>query len=213
MIAADSRRTVCYTGLLAHWKLDEGKGDAVADCSGNGHQGTLRNGPQWAAGRQGGALSFGGGGSYVEMDTCFSELAVPLSIAFWVNPAKSQVPYANILGNHGDFWAGLGMEQQGNNTNAFGFGYGDGTKWLGTGPAGFAANKSAAHDRRVRRPVRDSLRQWRREEQEPRQRPAGSQSGSAIQAGTRLQTGCEAVLPWAIAGRAESTAGHSRPLK
>ena len=38
-------------------------------------------------------------------------------------------------------WAGLGMEQQGNNTNAFGFGYGDGTKWQGTGPVKLAADK------------------------------------------------------------------------
>jgi hypothetical protein len=140
-IAANSRTTVSYSGLLAHWKLDEGRGAAVADCSGNGHQGTLRNGPQWVAGRQGGALRFGGTANYVEMDTCFSELAVPLSIAFWVNPAKSQVPYANILGNHGDAWTGLGMEQEGNNTNAFSIGYGDGTKWMGTGPVKLAANQ------------------------------------------------------------------------
>ena len=141
VIATNSRKTVCYSGLLAHWKLDEGKGDTVADCSGNGHHGTLRNGPQWVAGRQGAALRFGKTASYVEMDTCFSELAVPLSIAFWVNPAKSQVPYANILGNHGDFWVGLGMEQQGNDTNAFSIGYGDGTNWLGTGPVKLAANE------------------------------------------------------------------------
>jgi hypothetical protein len=75
------------------------------------------------------------------MDTCFSELMLPLSIAFWVNPAKSQVPYANILGNHGDFWEGLGMEQEGSNTNAFSLGYGDGTKWLGTGPVKLAADQ------------------------------------------------------------------------
>jgi len=141
VIASHSGKTVCYSGLLAHWKLDEGRGDAVADCSGNGHQGTLRNGPRWVTGRQGGALSFDGTGSCVEMDTCFSELTLPLSIAFWVNPAKSQVPYANILGNHGDFWEGLGMEQEGSNTNAFSLGYGDGTKWLGTGPVKLAANQ------------------------------------------------------------------------
>ena len=75
------------------------------------------------------------------MDTCFSELALPLSIAFWIKPAKSQVPNANLLGNHGDFWAGLGMEQQGNDANVFGFGYGDGTKWLGTGPVKLAADQ------------------------------------------------------------------------
>ena len=93
---------------------------------------------RWAARR---GLELWRTGSYVEMDTCFSELAVPLSIAFWVNPAKSQVPNANILGNHAGFWAGLGMEQQGNTTNAFGFGYGDGKKWLGTGPVKLAADE------------------------------------------------------------------------
>ena len=140
VIAANSRKAVRYNDLLAHWKLDEGKGDAVADCSGNAHHGVLKNGPQWAAGEQGGALRFGGGASYVEMDDCLPELALPMSIAFWVNPAKSQVQNADILGNHGEGFVGLSVQQQESNTNAFGFGYGDGTRWLGAGPVKLAAD-------------------------------------------------------------------------
>ena len=140
VIAANSQKAVRYNDLLAHWKLDERKGDTVPDSSGNGHHGTLRNEPQWAAGRQGGTLSFGGK-NYVEMDTCLPELALPLTIALWVNPANSQVENADILGNHGNGFVGLVMQQNGNNTNAFGFAYGDGTRWLGTGPVKFAANE------------------------------------------------------------------------
>ena len=91
-------------------------------------------------GRRGGALRFDGTGGYVEMDTCLPELAVPLSIAFWVNPAKSQVPNADILGNHGEGFLGLVVQQEQPNTNAFGFGYGDGTRWQGTGPVKLAAD-------------------------------------------------------------------------
>jgi PKD repeat protein len=131
VIAANSRKAVRYNDLLAHWRLDDGKGDTAADSSGSGHNGTLRNGPQCVAGPEGGALSFGGK-SYVELDTSLPEIAVPMSIAFWVNPAESQVDYANILGNQGTF-VGLVIQQDGNKTNTFGFMYGDGTAWMGTG--------------------------------------------------------------------------------
>ncbi len=66
IVAPNSRTPATHSGLLAHWKLDEGKGDAVVDCSGNGHLGILKNGPQSAAGRQGTALRFDGTRSYVE---------------------------------------------------------------------------------------------------------------------------------------------------
>jgi hypothetical protein len=139
VIAADSRKAVRYNDLLAHWNLDEGKGDTVADSSGNGRHGALRNGPRWVAGPQGAALSFGPK-SYVEMDSRLPEMALPLTVALWVNPAKSQVQNADILGNHGDAFVGLVLQQDGDNTNSYSFGYGDGTRWLGTGPVQLAAN-------------------------------------------------------------------------
>jgi outer membrane protein assembly factor BamB/tetratricopeptide (TPR) repeat protein len=34
-------------GLIGHWKLDEGKGNRVADASGNGNEGVVGNPPDW----------------------------------------------------------------------------------------------------------------------------------------------------------------------
>ncbi len=44
-------------GLIAHWKLDEGAGLIAADAVG-GHDGTLENGPAWAAGAVEGGVRF-----------------------------------------------------------------------------------------------------------------------------------------------------------
>ncbi|MEA2098065.1 MAG: LamG-like jellyroll fold domain-containing protein [Patescibacteria group bacterium] len=35
------------TGLVGYWNLDEGTGETVYDNSGNGNNGTLKNGPEW----------------------------------------------------------------------------------------------------------------------------------------------------------------------
>ena len=186
VIAADSQKAVSYSGLLAHWKLDEGRGDTVADSSGNGHHGAIRSGPQWAAGRRGPALRFDGKG-YVEMDTCLPELAVPLSIAFWVNPAKVQVQNADILGNHGGGFVGLVVQQDAPNTNAFGLGYGDGTRWLGAGPVKLTAD-TWQHMAIVCDGRHATIYLERRgTEHQPGCQPTGRQSLSTLQAGAGLQ--------------------------
>jgi len=59
----------------------------------------------------------------------------------WVNPAESQVEYADILGNHADGYLGLSVQQDRMRTNLFGFGLGDGTKWQGAGPVQLTANR------------------------------------------------------------------------
>jgi len=38
------------TGLVGHWKLDEGSGTTTADSSGNGNNGTIAGNPTWPAG-------------------------------------------------------------------------------------------------------------------------------------------------------------------
>ena len=49
-IQADlSRPAPDETGLVAYWPFDEGTGTETADASGNGHTGTLVNGPLWAS--------------------------------------------------------------------------------------------------------------------------------------------------------------------
>ena len=51
--------TAAPTNLVAHWTFDDGSGATATDASGNGHDGTLINGPLWAAGQVGSnALDF-----------------------------------------------------------------------------------------------------------------------------------------------------------
>jgi alpha-galactosidase len=125
-VAPDSRKAFRYEAMLAHWRLDDGKGDRAFDSSGNGNHGTLRGGPAWAAG-----LEFDGVDDVVETDTFFPEMAMPFSVALWVRPAKTQVRYADLLGNHGEPFRGLVMQQDEDKANVFGFGCGDGKKWSG----------------------------------------------------------------------------------
>jgi len=62
--------SVTLADLVAYWPLDEGSGDTTADLTGNGHDGTLKDGVAWettdvhvgAA-----ALSFDGTDDYVEV--------------------------------------------------------------------------------------------------------------------------------------------------
>jgi len=142
-VAPNSRKTFRHSGLLARWRLEDGKGDVAVDSSGNGHHAALagaQGGPAWTPTPRGVALSFDGADDYVEADTCFPDLGMPFAIALWVNPAATQVEHADILGNHGEPFVGISIQQDGKNTNSFGFGYGDGKKWQGTGPAQLKAD-------------------------------------------------------------------------
>jgi alpha-galactosidase len=143
-IEADSRRPFRYLGMYAWWKLDEGKGTAARDCSGNGRHGTLQGahgGPAWVKDARGTVLSFDGVDSLVETDSCFPDLAMPFTICMWVNPAPAQSEHADILGNHGEPFVGINLQQDGGHTNSFGFGYGDGGRWQGSGAAQLRANQ------------------------------------------------------------------------
>ena len=75
------------THLLAHWRFDEGKGDTLADATGNGHTGT-RNGASWTAGRVGSTLLFDGTTNHVVVrgSDALRDLTGNFSIAFWVYP-------------------------------------------------------------------------------------------------------------------------------
>ena len=54
-------------GLVGWWKFDETNGTVAYDSSGNGNDGNLTNGPTWATGKIGGALSFDGVDDYIEV--------------------------------------------------------------------------------------------------------------------------------------------------
>jgi hypothetical protein len=70
-------------GLVGWWKFDETNGTIAYDSSGNGNDGNLTNGPTWATGKIGGALSFDGVDDYVNVASF--ELGGELSLSFWVN--------------------------------------------------------------------------------------------------------------------------------
>ena len=53
------------SGLVVHWKFDEGQGDLLEDRSGNGHTGDINGSVVWANGSFGTALHFGGKDGYV----------------------------------------------------------------------------------------------------------------------------------------------------
>jgi hypothetical protein len=57
---ADASQPCAEPGLVALWRLDEGSGDVVHDCTANHHDGHLEAGA-WVPGIHGGALSFDGG--------------------------------------------------------------------------------------------------------------------------------------------------------
>ena len=60
--------------LVGLWLLNEGKGDQAKDSSEKGNDGTLTNGPKWAAGKFGKALEFSGANQYVRINLSFQVL-------------------------------------------------------------------------------------------------------------------------------------------
>jgi hypothetical protein len=70
-------------GLVAYWPFDEGFGTAAADASGNGHHGTLVNGPQWTGDP---ALSFDGVDDHVDVGF-FDVTGEALTLAAWIRSA------------------------------------------------------------------------------------------------------------------------------
>ncbi len=70
-------------GLVAYWPFDEGAGIATADASGNGHHGSLVNGPQWTPEP---ALSFDGVDDHVDVGS-FDVAGEELTLAAWVRSA------------------------------------------------------------------------------------------------------------------------------
>jgi len=70
-------------GLAAHYKLDQN----ATDSSGNNNHGTLAGGPQWMAGKIGGALQFDGVDDFVDCGNGASlNITGPITISAWVYP-------------------------------------------------------------------------------------------------------------------------------
>ncbi|MFC1462208.1 LamG-like jellyroll fold domain-containing protein [Verrucomicrobiota bacterium] len=125
---------------LAWWKLDERDGNTAGDSWGR-NPGSLVGGPTWGAGKHGGALHFNGKGQYVDTGWSLDGLQLPCTFAFWVNPAAAQVTYADIFGNHRGSEAGVVMQQDGDKTNLYSFGYGSSPAPGGAGPVRLVAGE------------------------------------------------------------------------
>ena len=67
------------SGLFAHWPMNEGSGKVIADVTGNGHSGTLKNGVSWGSGS---GLTFDGVNDYVNVGT-LNVSGNALSIVAW----------------------------------------------------------------------------------------------------------------------------------
>jgi len=86
-------------GLVGWWGLDEVAGTTAADCSGNGHNGTLLNGPTWTTGTVGGALRFDGTNDSVSVpDAADLRLGTTMTIAFWVQKDANPTNYTRLIG-------------------------------------------------------------------------------------------------------------------
>src|SRR3989338_2141929 len=76
------------TGLVGHWKFDEGTGLSAVDSSGNNNTGTLVNGPTWTTGKIGGALNFDGVDDYVNMGIGSATESIgggsAVSVSLWI---------------------------------------------------------------------------------------------------------------------------------
>jgi hypothetical protein len=75
--------------LVAHWKLDDGSGDAAANAVAGGYQGKLVGNPAWIAGIIGGALNFDGQGDYIEIiDSNDFTITNQITVSAWIKTDK-----------------------------------------------------------------------------------------------------------------------------
>jgi hypothetical protein len=117
-------------GLLAHWKMIEGKGTAVRDSSGKDRNGTLQGGVEWVVSAKRRALSFDGATGFLDSGFAFPELTTAFTYALWVKPAPEQKPHANILSTHSaPPVKGASLEQAGGPGNAYYFVLGNANGW------------------------------------------------------------------------------------
>jgi len=84
LIGAGNSSAAEEKGLVAHWPMDEGKGNVIKDASGNGHNGMIK-GAAWADGRFGKCLAFGGLDDWVDCGEVFTESSVKtFTVSLWI---------------------------------------------------------------------------------------------------------------------------------
>jgi RHS repeat-associated protein len=98
------------SGLIAYWKFDENSGTTTADSSGNGHTGTLTNGPIWTTGQTSAALSFDGTNDQVA-NNGIADVTNNFTLSFWAQPTatheidgESTSGFSGTSGQRYAFW-------------------------------------------------------------------------------------------------------------
>ncbi|GIX07241.1 MAG: hypothetical protein KatS3mg115_1644 [Candidatus Poribacteria bacterium] len=105
--------------IAGMWLFDEGKGDVVADLSGNGNDGTLTGNVDWVDGPFGGAVEFPGDvQSFVSVPHAESlTMEDEVTVMFWVRTEKEMVDMWNdrqiVVGKHyTEYEVGIYMDGQ-----------------------------------------------------------------------------------------------------
>ena len=90
-------------GLVLGYSFDAGSGSSVADVSGNGNTGSVV-GASWSTpGRYGGAMSFNGSSSVVQVASSPSlGLSSAMTLSAWIDPAVSQSGWRTIMQRQAD---------------------------------------------------------------------------------------------------------------
>jgi len=83
--------------LLAYFAFDDGAGGTLKDCSGRGHAGTIAGTPVWTTGKYGGALSFNGTDTCVDLGAGTDLRLGTFTLTAWAN-VTTYVPGG--LGGH-----------------------------------------------------------------------------------------------------------------
>jgi hypothetical protein len=82
------------SGLLGHWKFDEGSGTIAYDQSGQGNDGTFQGNPKWVPGKINGALQFDGDDDQIQLKSVFMTVGSSSNtVAAWV-----KIPLAGTAG-------------------------------------------------------------------------------------------------------------------
>jgi glucose/arabinose dehydrogenase len=97
-----SNATSPPAGIVAGYAFDDGSGTSAADASGHGITGTLTNGPTWAAGRYGGAISLDGSDDYVDLGNPSAlRLTGSMTVSAWINSSQFPADDAAVVSKRG----------------------------------------------------------------------------------------------------------------